>query len=466
MAGDWRYGAWDQMKSLRSIFAKFRELFHETAPPAGEMAARLRLVERDIVLPVKGVALGILLYSLYRTRWFEDQALNLSVAHAVFERFVWIYVAINVAMAALLIFSRPLPSVWMQRVIFAASFVDGLFLAALTFSTGGFDSMLYWLFLGLVVRNAVSLPLAGTQLVLNFLLSACYFLAGALYEVVARYVAEDQVDPNPAEPFLLRIFVLWLMTLCCYGVQVLLRKQRLAGEESREFSARQKQLHAAGRLAAQIAHQIKNPLGIINNAAFSLQKSLRQETPSDQKQVAIIREEVQRADRIITRLMNYAQLAEGKVEKLKLPEALDRAIHDAFPPGAAYETVIERNYAEPLPWILMQRGHLSEILVNLLTNAREALHGKGTITVTARVGVEDALFIVIADNGPGIAPEHRDKVFQAYFSTKEKGTGLGLAIVKHNVELYGGTVRVESELGKGTRFVISLPTRTFFKLRT
>lgn len=454
------------MKKLRSFLAKFRELFRETAPGPGEMALRLRTVERDIVLPVKAVALGILLYSLYHTRWFEDVALTSSVAHALVERFALIYLAISAVMAVLLVFSRPLPSVFVQRVIFASSFVDGLFLAALTFSTGGFDSTLYWLFLGLIVRNAVSLPLAGTQLVLNFLLSVCYLLAGVLDVVVASQVTEEAAPLNPTEPFLLRMIVLWLMALCCYGVQVLLRKQRLAGEESREFSARQRQLHAAGRLAAQIAHQIKNPLGIINNAAFSLQKSLRQGAQGDEQQVSIIREEVQRADRIITRLMNYSQLAEGKVEKLKVPEVLDRAIHDVFPRGAAYETVIERNYAEPLPWLLMQRGHVSEIFVNLLANAREAMHGKGTITVTARVGLEDALYIVVADNGPGIPPEHLGKVFQAYFSTKEKGTGLGLAIVKHNVELYGGSVQVESELGKGTRFIISLPTRTFMKLRT
>lgn len=430
------------------------------------MAARLRTVERDIILPVKAVAIGILLYSLYRTRWIEDAALNLSVAHAVFERFVWIYVVMSMVMAALLIFSRPIPSVWMQRLIFANSLVDGLFLAALTSSTGGFDSMLYWLFLGLIARNAISLPLAGTQLVLNFLLSAFYLAAGVLDVAVTHSGADEPNEIHPAEPFVLRLIVLWLMALCCYGVQVLLRKQRLAGEESREFSARQRQLHAAGRLAAQIAHQIKNPLGIINNAAYSLEKSLRHGASADPQQVGIIREEVQRADRIITRLMNYAQLAEGKVEKLNVAESLDRAIRDVFPPGAPYETVIERNYAEPLPRLLMQRGHLSEILVNLLANAREALQGKGTITVAARVGLEDALFIVIADNGPGIPPEHLGKVFQAYFSTKEKGTGLGLAIVKHNVELYGGAVRVESEVDKGTRFVISLPTRTFYKLRT
>jgi signal transduction histidine kinase len=110
----------------------------------------------------------------------------------------------------------------------------------------------------------------------------------------------------------------------------------------------------------------------------------------------------------------------------------------------------------------MQRGHLSEILINLLQNAREAIVGKGRIQVTA-TGEDQSVIISIADDGPGISKTKLDKIFQPYFTTKEKGTGLGLPIVKHNAELYGGTIRVESELGKGTRFIIQFPTRTITK---
>src|SRR5207249_2490945 len=86
---------------------------------------------------------------------------------------------------------------------------------------------------------------------------------------------EAHGDQEP-ESFVLRVIVLVLMAGCCYGLQVLFEKQRRAEEEAREFSARQEQLHSAGRLAAQIAHQIKNPLGIINNAAYSLQRALEE----------------------------------------------------------------------------------------------------------------------------------------------------------------------------------------------
>ncbi len=86
--------------------------------------------------------------------------------------------------------------------------------------------------------------------------------------------------------------------------------------------------------------------------------------------------------------------------------------------------------------------------------------GKGRIQISARSSDDQSVVITIADDGPGVAKTKLDKIFQPYFTTKEKGTGLGLPIVKHNVELYGATIRVESELGKGTRFILHFPTRT------
>jgi signal transduction histidine kinase len=113
----------------------------------------------------------------------------------------------------------------------------------------------------------------------------------------------------------------------------------------------------------------------------------------------------------------------------------------------------------------MQRRHVSETFVNLLQNAREALDGKsGKIVVAAQCLKDYSTKITISDDGPGIPPDKHERIFEAYYTTKEKGTGLGLATVKHNVELYGGKVRVESELGKGTRFVLLFPARTLMKL--
>src|SRR5712691_449172 len=184
---------------------------------------------------------------------------------------------------------------------------------------------------------------------------------------------------------LTRLALLVLMSVCSYGVQVLLERQRKAEEEAREFAMREGQLHAAGRLAAEFAHQVKNPLAIINNASFSLQRALTQGRTPPLDQVKIIHEEVEHASRIITQIMGYAQLSEGRVEKLNVVEELDRAIRQVFPLAASYAVEIHRDYAGDFPPLLMQRRHAAETFANILQNARDAFDGRpGKITVQAR----------------------------------------------------------------------------------
>jgi signal transduction histidine kinase len=451
---------------VASNWRRLRELLRESPPSPEQIAQRLRAVEKDVVLPVKAVFVLILAYHLFFSQLFEEMKLPPYTGQQIVEAFFLVYLAINIGVSIALFRYKQLPIVVVQRIVFVASLFDALFLALLFvtgFVQGGWSSILYWVFLGLIVRNALSTPRAVPQIVLNVSVIVLYLLSGIMEPYV--HIARDEGDTNPDSPegLALRVIVLLLMAACCYGLQVLFEKQRRAVEEAREFGARQEQLHSAGRLAAQIAHQIKNPLGIINNAAYSLQRALEQGRNCDVQQVAIIREEVERSDQILTKLMGYAQLAEGKIERLHPADELDRAIAEVFPPRANYEAVVEKAYAPHLPVLFMQRGHLSEIIVNILQNAREATGGKGIIKVSAETGSEQSVVIRILDNGPGIPKSQIKKVFEAYFSTKEKGTGLGLSIVKHNVDIYGGRVWIESELGKGATFVVELPTRTFMK---
>jgi signal transduction histidine kinase len=174
----------------------------------------------------------------------------------------------------------------------------------------------------------------------------------------------------------------------------------------------------------------------------------------------MIQEEVERADRILTDLMGYAQLSEGRLEKLDVVAELDRAIEQVFPAAANFSVRVERDFAPNLPPLLMQRRHLSVIFLNLLQNAREAIHGSGKVTVTAALRENDSVEVSIADDGPGIPADKIGRIFEPYFTTKDKGTGIGLAIVKHNAGLYSGVVRAESELGKGAKFVLMFPAKT------
>lgn len=441
-------------------------------------------MERDIGLPVKAAMLIVLFHYFFISNYIEtitgsSTSSSSRPPHEVlYEKvpaFFIGYVLINAAIGTLLLGMRHFSLETIQRLVFVNCFIDAFFFGALTVITEGFDSFLYWAFLLLILRNTVSIASAPRQAFLNLTVSVSYLLAAVVHyllnyrhfitaDTATRENLELEMPTLWNEPFLLRLSLLILMAVICYGVQVLMEKQRRADEEAREFSLRQEQLQATGRLAAEIAHQLKNPLGIINNAAFTLQRTVK-EGKTITQQIKIIREEVDRSDRIITELMGYARLSEGQVERLNITEELDRAIEQVFPAGAIYDVKVNRDYGAALPPLLAQRGHLSEVFVNILQNAREAMDGKGRIDVSARYGEDYSIIVTIADNGPGIPTDKQDKIFEPYFTTKEKGTGLGLAIVKHNTELYNGTVELESMPGQGTLFRVRLPAKTVFAVK-
>ncbi len=428
------------------------------APDYSVQAGRVRSMERNIVLPIKLAILLLLLYYLYLSNWFEEVYTFSLAVFVTFRLFALIYLGVTLVGGVLLLRMDHLPFKFVRETVLVTAVVDGLFWGALVMVTGGFDSVLYWGFVGLIVRNAVCIPVASTQIVLNLLLCGCYVAAGLAEVAITKVEPEWSEASN--EPYVLREVVLLLVAACCYGVQVLVERQRRMVEEAREFAAREGQLRSAGRLAAEFAHQIKNPLASINNAAYSLQRALRTGKGNPAEPVGIIQEEVARADQIITQIMGYAQLSEGRVEKLSVTEELDRAIEQAFPRTAPDVIVVERRYAKQFPPLLMLRRHLFEVFVNLLQNAREALDGRGHVRVTAECHGDYSVEVSIQDDGPGIPADKLERIFEAYFTTKPRGTGLGLAIVKHNVELYGGSVRVESVLGQGATFRVVFPART------
>ena len=436
------------------------------APDPARQFRRIVTVERNIVLPIKAVFIAIIWYSFDIGPWFGTLASTLEVMVETVQYIFWFYILTSVIVALILAVAERLPLAVLQWTVVADGLVDGLLVAGLAVISGGLDSIMFWLFVALIIRNAASIPAGFSQLILNFATSLCYALVGVLDVSVVSNLDDTTLrtldistHEDLGQPFVLRLVVLALTTLCCYGAQILLERQRLAVEEAGEFAAREGQLHSAGRLAAEFAHQIKNPLAIISNSAHTLQRALRENKATAAQQIEIIEEEVARADKVITQIMGYAQLSEGRVEKLNVTEEIERAIAQVFPAAIPVRIKVHRAYAPPFPPLLMQRGHLAEILANLLQNARDALGDTGNIFVTAGCRRDLAVEVSVRDDGPGIPPEKISHIFEPYYTTKEKGSGLGLSIVKNNIELYSGTVRLESELGKGAKFTVVFPAK-------
>jgi two-component system nitrogen regulation sensor histidine kinase NtrY len=137
-------------------------------------------------------------------------------------------------------------------------------------------------------------------------------------------------------------------------------------------------------------------------------------------------------------------------------EILDSALmlYDGIHPGIRFH----RDIQAPLPVTRLDRDQMKRALTNLIDNAIAAMDGRGSVTLRARAVAEDeVLRIEVEDDGPGIAPENKERLFVPYFSTKKKGTGLGLAIVNRIVSDHNGFIRVEDNQPRGTRFVIDLP---------
>ncbi len=531
------YSLADLAKAVARFPSRAIELLKLPAPAAAQLIDRITTMERDLILPIKTAGIAMLVYSFnFKSAWVGQILSPQEIAVDATRYFLWVYIALNAIVAVLLIWMNRFPLPVVQWSVFAMSLVDGIFLSALIVVTGGYDSIFYWLFLGLIIRGAVSVPRATSQILLNLTLTVYYVMAGIINISIVRTQEEENryrtasghqpahirhssahtnqtgvinvtehaptaqvvnVVPsstndwvlrasappttegdassdsaafygtldNPTQTLTVRLVLLILMTVCCYGVQVLLERQRRAVEEAREFAMREGQLRSAGRVAAEFTHQIKNPLAIINNAAFSIQRALKQGKAVSPEQIRIIQEEVEHSDKIITQIMGYAQLSESHVEKLDLIEELDLAIDRVFPPAAGYPVKVHRNYGSDFPPMFMQRRHLIDTFGNLLQNAREAMDSQGgNVYITAECHSDLSVEVSIRDEGPGIPIDKLGRIFEAYYTTKPKGTGLGLASVKHNVELYGGSVRVESELGKGATFVLIFPARALIKL--
>ena len=473
--------AWENIK-------RFLRLVSTSTIDPAEQYRRLKLMERDIGVPVKIAVLGLTAYFLFFSEYVEGRDFILrarvKVALVPVQQFFLGYVVVNLgAITFLLMFNR-----WKLRVVhwftLVMSFVDALVVSGLVVITGGLDSMVYWVFLVMIIRNAISIPIPFTQISMNLLMTGGYAVSIVTWkrfivmEPKDRLQTLDSLKPQEgqlsaeelisliqppeqyeASLFTLRLFFLVLMTALCYGVQVLFDRDRQAQSEAREYSLRREQLRSTGRLAAEIAHRLKNPLSIINNAAFSMGRHLREEDSGMNKQLNMIRGEVERSDMILTELMGYARLSEGRIEKIDVKEELQGAIAEVFPPSHTFPIKLEKKVSDRLPPLMMQRAHLREIMVNLMVNAREVTGEGGNVAISCSPSANYEIEMRNKDSGGGIPVEQREQIFEPYFTTKKKGTGLGLAIVKQNTELYGGEIRVESELGEGTEFILTFPTR-------
>lgn len=221
-----------------------------------------------------------------------------------------------------------------------------------------------------------------------------------------------------------------------------------------------RRLAEIGEMAAQVAHQVRNPLNAIEGAAYYL-KSVRPDDPEVAEYADLIAEQVTRLNAVASELLRAARPRPAFFEPVDM-NALVRTTGEKINNQRPEKAVdMEYRLAEGLAPVLLDRRQLTEVVENLLENARDAIEGSGRITIETgedHLGQLKAyLRLVIADNGVGIAPEDQAKLFRPFHTTKPSGTGLGLVIVKRIIEMHRGEIEVSSQRGHGTRVTVRLP---------
>jgi len=217
-------------KALSGAWERFIAAMQISTPGAPEILRRIILMERDIVLPAKMAAIGMLLFSFYSSPWFTTVSSELEIGVEVMQDLLWGYVAINLVAAGALLMARRVPLGQLQWMVFAMTLLDGVFLLSITILVGGAGAGgMYWLFPALLVRVAFSVPRLSSQILLSLTLIVCYAFASLIENSLAhnlQAVAVPSLREADAQPMMLRLVLLISVAACCYAMQILVRRNQ------------------------------------------------------------------------------------------------------------------------------------------------------------------------------------------------------------------------------------------------
>ena len=215
---------------------------------------------------------------------------------------------------------------------------------------------------------------------------------------------------------------------------------------------KRERLAVVGEMASVVGHDLRNPLSAVSNALYLLRSSLDDHVTEDQERyVQLAWREIDKAAAIVEHLSAYVRPGEPVIAPMDL-RALVAEVLEVAPPPPDVEVTVDVAAVT----LLADRGQLAQVLTNLVSNAYDAMGERGALRVAAAID-GDAVLIEVEDDGLGIERSKAERVFEPFYTTKYRGTGLGLAIVRRLVEGHRGSVTVDLEAPKGTRFLVRLP---------
>ncbi len=225
--------------------------------------------------------------------------------------------------------------------------------------------------------------------------------------------------------------------------------------DAQEVLVRSEKLSVLGQVAGSVGHELRNPLGVMSNAVYFLQTVLPDADDSVKEYLGIIKNEITASERIVSDLLDSVRTKEPQPGIVSLAELIGQTLRKLEIPSSV---VVKQEIPETLPLLMVDAQQIHQVLRNLISNGVEAMPEGGTLEIRAVAdGTSEKITLGIHDNGVGMTPEQLGKLFQPLFTTKARGIGLGLIVVKNLIEANGGSVKVESEAGKGTLFTVTLP---------
>jgi signal transduction histidine kinase len=334
--------------------------------------------------------------------------------------------------------------------------------------TGGIESSYYLIYFVPVVTAAMYFNLWAT-LAWTLLTLAAYwsFVLLALSENELTYEGATELELRSVFLFLAAILVNRFVT---ENREQVTRYRQLAEtlaktnrrlEQAQEEARRSERLAALGQLSAGLAHELRNPMGVIKGSAETLMRKLANSDALSTELAGYISSEVNRVNTLVTRFLDFARPHKLEEQRERIPPLIERGLKAAQDRWPGTKVEVERQIAPDLPAAIVDGDLIERVFTNLALNAYEAMGTSGgKLRITAAPAISDGkrgVEIAFEDTGPGIPAELREQIFNPFFTTKETGVGLGLSIVSKIVDDHRGWIRVTSEPGKGACFRVFLP---------
>jgi signal transduction histidine kinase len=416
-----------------------------------EFLGRLFDIQRRAFLPLQWV-----IFALALTFWWLSRPLRWPPPPDVFALFVAYGLWLS-AETYFLWISRPARRQIRPLCLFSYA-ADVAFVTLLVWfdsvryagvATGPTD--FYLLYFIVLLRSFALFRTARATLLVNTLI-------GVLF-VVNLFWQDASLPSYSLRNNLIRLAFFWVIVFMSAIIAALVNRQKAELAETREKLVRSENMALLGQLAAGVAHEINNPIGVISAYAEYLEKNAPRDDPRREDLLAIHREAL-RCKSIVEGLLGLARQGAAPRVSVDVHDLLEQVLALMARPAEPDRIQIDLVRPDgPLPAVTADPAQLIQALLNILLNARQSLgEGGGTIRVWAEHRpAQERLAIIVEDTGCGIAPDDLPHVFEPFYSRRQGGTGLGLAITRRIIEEHGGEIVLTSHVGAGTRVEILLP---------